>query len=158
MWEKREFMGMKCGLALREEHWLGVLENKCGGRYLCFIGSKREGAGENRVMTSFIICTAHRIVFVWMRMKCIQVWGIYRREEKYIQGFGWETWREDTTLKNYVWCEDNINIDVAEIGWEVVDWICQAQNNKVVGFCQHGNEPGGGVCKMQGFFMYLRDC
>jgi hypothetical protein len=34
-----------------------------------------------------------------------------------------ERWREDTTLKNYGWWEDNINIDVAEIGWVGVDWI-----------------------------------
>ena len=43
MSEKPEFMGVKFGLALREEHRLRVLENKCGGRYLCFRGSKREG-------------------------------------------------------------------------------------------------------------------
>jgi hypothetical protein len=64
MSEKPEFMDVNFGLTLREEQRLRELENKCGGRYLCFRGSKRQGAGENCMMTSFIICTAHRIVFV----------------------------------------------------------------------------------------------
>jgi hypothetical protein len=36
-------MGVKFGLTLREEHRLRVPENKCGGRYFCFKGSKRQG-------------------------------------------------------------------------------------------------------------------
>jgi hypothetical protein len=91
MSEKPYFMGVKFGLALREEHRLRVLENKRGGRYLCFRGRKRQGAGENCMVTSFRICTAHRIVLVWMRMKCTQAWGIYGKEEKYMQDFGGET-------------------------------------------------------------------
>jgi len=57
-------MGVKFGLAFREELRLRVLENRCGGIYLCFRGGKRHGAGENCMMTSLIICTVHRIVSV----------------------------------------------------------------------------------------------
>jgi len=57
-------MGVKFGLALREEHRLSVLQNKCGGRYLCSREEKRQGAGENCMTTNFTICTAHRIVVV----------------------------------------------------------------------------------------------
>jgi hypothetical protein len=91
MSEKPEFMGVKFGLTFREERRLRVLENRRGRIYLCFRGSKRQGTGENCMMTSFIICSAHRIVFVCMRLKCTQAWGIYRKEEKYRQGFGGET-------------------------------------------------------------------
>jgi len=34
-------MGVKFGLAFREELRLRVLENRCGGIYLCFRGGKR---------------------------------------------------------------------------------------------------------------------
>jgi len=42
--------------------------------------------------------------------------------------------------------EDNIRIDVREIGWECVDWIYLAQDKgPVAGCCEHGNEPSGSI-------------
>jgi hypothetical protein len=35
--------------------------------------------------------------------------------------------------------ENNIKVDVKEIGCEGVDWICLAEGH-VADFCQHGNE------------------
>jgi hypothetical protein len=63
MSEKPQFMGVKFGDALWEDHRLSV-KDRCGVRYLCFRGSNGQEAGENCNMTSFVLCTAHRIVLV----------------------------------------------------------------------------------------------
>jgi hypothetical protein len=38
--------------------------------------------------------------------------------------------------------EDNIKIDLEEVGWEGMDWIYLAQ---VAGACECGNEPLGSI-------------
>jgi hypothetical protein len=46
--------------------------------------------------------------------------------------------------------EDNIRMDIGEIGWEGVDWIHLAQDRTNVGCCERSNEPLGSV-KYRGF-------
>ena len=46
--------------------------------------------------------------------------GMYGGEDKYIQGFGGDTWRKETTWKpTYTW-EDNIKY-LQEVGWGGMD-------------------------------------
>jgi hypothetical protein len=59
-----------------------------------------------------------------------------RRNEKWMQNFSRETWREEA-----IWdtpAEDNIKTGVNDIGSESVDWIHQAQDRPVEGSFQHG--------------------
>jgi hypothetical protein len=42
--------------------------------------------------------------------------------------------------------EDNINLNLRKIGINGPNWIQLAQD-KVVGFCEHGNEPSGSIKK-----------
>jgi hypothetical protein len=39
--------------------------------------------------------------------------------------------------------EDNIKMDLSEMGCGGVDWIELAQNRQVMGICDCGNEPSG---------------
>jgi hypothetical protein len=42
--------------------------------------------------------------------------------------------------------EDNIRMDLREIGWEVVDWIHLAQDSgPMAGCCEHGSECSGSI-------------
>jgi hypothetical protein len=44
--------------------------------------------------------------------------------------------------------EDNITMDVAEIGWEIVDWMHMVQDRDQgpgTGCCELGNEPSGSI-------------
>jgi hypothetical protein len=34
-------------------------------------------------------------------------------------------------------------MDVKEIGWEEIDWICLAQDRGTAGSCIYGNKPTG---------------
>jgi hypothetical protein len=43
--------------------------------------------------------------------------------------------------------EDNIKMDLREIGIDGARWIWLAEDGPVVGFCEHGNEPSGSVKK-----------
>jgi len=54
--------------------------------------------------------------------------GLYGRYEKYVQNFGLETWREETTWKTRCRWKDNIITDLREIGLESVDWIHLTQD------------------------------
>ena len=54
-------------------------------------------------------------------------------EEKYIQGFCTEARREEPLGRTSQRWEDNIKIDLNEIGWEGVDWIYK------------GNESSGSI-------------
>jgi hypothetical protein len=47
--------------------------------------------------------------------------------------------------------EDNIKLDLREIGIDGTNWIELAQDSQVAGFCKHGNEPSGSI-KKAGFF------
>jgi hypothetical protein len=41
----------------------------------------------------------------------------------------------------YRWV-DNIKMDLREIGWDGMDWICPAEGS-VESSCEHGNESSG---------------
>jgi hypothetical protein len=41
---------------------------------------------------------------------------------------------------------DNIKMDLGEVGWGDVDWICPAQDRRQVeSSCEFGNEPSGSM-------------
>jgi hypothetical protein len=49
--------------------------------------------------------------------------------------------------------EDNVKMDLREIGIEGANWIRLAQDRVLVaGFCEHGNEPSGSI-KIGGHFL-----
>ena len=52
----------------------------------------------------------------------------YGGEERHIHGFGEESEREDTTWKTWHNWEDNIKIDLKEVGCGGYDWIELAQD------------------------------
>jgi hypothetical protein len=54
--------------------------------------------------------------------------GAHGGGERCIQHFGWESWRKETTGKTRCRWEDNIKVDLGEIGFGVVDWIHGAQD------------------------------
>ena len=41
--------------------------------------------------------------------------------------------------------EDNISMDLQEVGCEYMDWIGLAQDRQVAEACECGNEPSGSV-------------
>jgi hypothetical protein len=42
--------------------------------------------------------------------------------------------------------EDNIRMDLSEIGWGGMDWIHLAQDrSQWLSSCEHGNEPSGSI-------------
>jgi hypothetical protein len=43
-------------------------------------------------------------------------------------GFSGETCRKETIWKTKVWIGEIINMDIKEMGWEVVDWLNLGQN------------------------------
>jgi hypothetical protein len=43
--------------------------------------------------------------------------------------------------------EDNMGIDLGEVGWSGMDWIGPAQNRKVKNSCEFGIEPSGYIIK-----------
>jgi len=86
---------------LREECWLRVLENRVLRRIFVPKRDKVARNGENYIMRSLMICTAHRILF------CDKIeknemggpWSAYGGKERHIQGFGLETRGKETTWK-----------------------------------------------------------
>ena len=92
------------------------------------------------ITRSFMICTSTINYFGvktknnGMRGAC----GTYGGEERFMQSFGGETWKEVTAWK------DNIKVDFKEIGWESANWIRPAQDrDKRRSSCEHGNETSG---------------
>jgi hypothetical protein len=48
--------------------------------------------------------------------------------------------------------EDNIKMDIQEVGCGGKDWSEPAQDGQVVGTCECGNEPSSGSIKFGEFF------
>jgi len=71
--------------------------------------------------------------------------------ERCLQGFGWRP--EDKRPLGRPRCrgEDNIKLDLREIGTDVANRIQLAQECPAAGFCENGNEPSGSI-KKAGFF------
>lgn len=55
-------------------------------------------------------------------------------EEDCRQEFGGATWKKDILWKTMAYMEENIKIELKEIGFGIVDW-------PAVGSCEDGNEP-----------------
>jgi hypothetical protein len=74
-------------------------------------------------------------------------------DEKCIQNFHWKTLRKEALRRARCRWEDNIRMDLREVGWEGVDWIHMAQDRIVACSCIHGgNEPYSSI-----FLDYLSD-
>jgi hypothetical protein len=55
-------------------------------------------------------------------------------------GFWWESQKKETIRKTEMW-EDNIKMDLREIGWGGMDWIYLAQDrDQWRTLCEYGNE------------------
>jgi len=54
--------------------------------------------------------------------------GAYGEGEKRVQGFGEETWEKRPLGRPRCRWEDNIQMDLQEVGCEVMDWIELAQD------------------------------
>jgi hypothetical protein len=54
-------------------------------------------------------------------------------------GVWWESQKRPLGRSTRRW-EDNIKMDLRDIGWRGMDWI-----DLVQGFCEHGNEPSGSI-------------
>lgn len=72
-----------------------------------------------------MICIPDQILFAWLNQG---EWdgqdiGIYRGEEKYIQGLDEETYRKEPLGRPTCRWKNNIKIHLIEIGWNGVDWI-----------------------------------
>jgi hypothetical protein len=59
-------------------------------------------------------------------------------EENCRQDFGGATWKKDILWKTMAYMEENIKIELKEIGLGIVD---QPTGRPAVGSCEGGNEP-----------------
>ena len=75
-------------------------------------------------MRSFVICIGHQILLRWSSRgdEMGRAYGMNFGEEKCIQIFNLVAYRayrlEDLDLR----CEDDIKMDLQEIGWKIEDW------------------------------------
>jgi hypothetical protein len=75
---------------LREEHWLGVFENRVLRRIFAPRGIKWQEVGENCIARSSIICTLH-LILGWTNQG--RLYNVHGVDEKCVQNFGSEAWR-----------------------------------------------------------------
>jgi hypothetical protein len=68
-------------------------------------------------------CTIH-LMFKYIETS---VWT-YGREERCIKGFGGETWGKWTTERPRHRWEDNIKMDLGDVGWVGMSWIDLAED------------------------------
>ena len=54
--------------------------------------------------------------------------NMYVRDKRCMQGFGGETWEEQQLVRPRRRWEDNIKMDLWDVGWEGMDWIDLAQD------------------------------
>jgi hypothetical protein len=142
-------------LTLREEHRLRVLENRVLRR---IFGPKREEDGSWRKLHNdelHSLYSSLNIVRViksgklrWVgHMACmVEGRGVYRvlvgRPES----------QRPLQRPRCRW-EDNIKMELGEIGIDGMNWIWLAQDRvQCVGFCKHSDEPSGSI-KKAGYFL-----
>ena len=89
-------------------------------------------------MGSFMICTPRQILLYWSNW----AFGTQRREEKFVRGFGGETWRKEKTGKTWAWMGIYSEMNLRDMRWEGLDWFQLAQK---AGRCEDGNEPSSTV-------------
>jgi hypothetical protein len=64
------------------------------------------------------------------------------KNEKIIQNFAWKTLREEASGRLRLRPEDDVKMDLREIGYKGKDGIHLAQDKgPLTDFCKHGNEP-----------------
>jgi hypothetical protein len=82
-----------CSLALREERRLRVFENRMLRKVLWSKRDEITGSGEDYITRSFVICTAHQILFGRPNKKdeLGTACSWYGGKERCIQGLSWET-------------------------------------------------------------------
>jgi hypothetical protein len=57
------------------------------------------------------------------------------------RGFWWGDLREGDHLGDRRRWEDNIKMDLQEVGWVCMDWKSWLSTGEVAGCCERGNEP-----------------
>ena len=67
----------------------------------------------------------------------------YRGDERYIQGFGGKTRGEEPRGKRKSTWEDNIKMDLREVGIEHGLDLSGSEYREVTGFCECGTELSG---------------
>ena len=104
-------------------------------------GAREQWSGENYIMRSLMICTAHKILFgrsnqgEWIGGAC-STDGI---REMCIQDFGGESEGKRPLGRLRSRWENNIEMEPKEIGYVGMDLFHEVQGS-LVDFCEHGNE------------------
>jgi hypothetical protein len=79
--------------------------------------------------------------------------GTHGGGERCLQGFGWRSEGKRPLGRRRRRLEDNIKLDLREIGIDKLNWIRLAQDRvQWGGFCENGNEPSGSI-KKAGYFL-----
>jgi hypothetical protein len=92
--------GMKLGLSTYEEHVdSGCLRTGRWEEYLDLGGRTEHKGGWNCVMKCFTIYTHLQVLLGWSFQEGWDEWGTIGREEIYIQGSGWRTFRKEVAWK-----------------------------------------------------------
>jgi hypothetical protein len=81
-------------------------------------------------MRNFIICTLYQIIRVIKSRRMRQAGHIGCMKYKCIQHFSWKAGRETSPGKCRYRTEENIKIDLKEMGYKGVDWFYVAQDRE----------------------------
>jgi len=93
--------------------------------YLALTGTRQEDSGQDYIMTNLLNCTPQQILFGWSNKEECDGWGCTGdRRRAYRQGFGGETWIEETTLKTsaYMGRQHYNGSSRSGIGGHGMDW------------------------------------
>jgi hypothetical protein len=115
---KQQFICVWKSIALLEEAGSGCLRTGCWWEYLDVRGRKLKEDGENCVIRSTVICTLHQIQYSY-RIKEDKIGEHVEStgNEMCVKMLVPKTWRKGQALLG-----DKIEMDLAEIGLEHVDW------------------------------------
>jgi hypothetical protein len=111
---------------------LGCLRTGCLGEYLDLRGMKWQQGGENCIIRSSIFCNLHQIYDDDNdQIKEDEMGGEYSthgKDGKCVQNLILEVWRKEPLGRPTRRWEDNIKMDLWEIGFGGTDWIHMAQD------------------------------